>query len=242
MNEYNIIFSLNKSDKIVIELEEPLSCVHCCYQAFLTFYCGNKKYVFPSESIRYMIQCLIPLLEKALKKELGVDKSISNLGYSENECYQNKPNLIYHGKRWIGINNLLWSGKGFSTWLYNDDNGTIILEITPVYTYPTNDPDEQEHYVPYDQWIKGYKTCFVAKIPPAVAEKWLEQAQFILHSIEATMAREKKMYENNQGKDLTTKWYEILEKEYTIVDPHGVDANKVPTEFFTDEWWKKRGL
>lgn len=41
---------------------------------------------------------------------------------------------------------------------------------------------------------------------------------------------------------LNDKWWEILEKEYGIEDPRDSESNKVPPEFWTDEWWKKRGL
>jgi hypothetical protein len=42
--------------------------------------------------------------------------------------------------------------------------------------------------------------------------------------------------------DLSDKWYEVLEEDYGITDPQGEERNKVPAEFHTDEWWKKRGL
>jgi hypothetical protein len=43
-------------------------------------------------------------------------------------------------------------------------------------------------------------------------------------------------------KSLEEKWGEILENEYGITDPMFDDKNKVPPDFWTDEWWKKRGL
>ncbi|MDR3550584.1 MAG: hypothetical protein P4L31_04165 [Candidatus Babeliales bacterium] len=44
-------------------------------------------------------------------------------------------------------------------------------------------------------------------------------------------------------KDLTEKWWDILEKEYGIDDPYDDKQKKlIPEEFKTDEWWKKRGL
>lgn len=45
-------------------------------------------------------------------------------------------------------------------------------------------------------------------------------------------------------KKLNSKWDEILEKEYGITDPffNEKDKAKMPKEFWTDEWWKKRGL
>ena len=43
-------------------------------------------------------------------------------------------------------------------------------------------------------------------------------------------------------KQLSDEWFDILEKEYGIVDPSDKEREKVPAEFQTDEWWKKRGL
>lgn len=39
-----------------------------------------------------------------------------------------------------------------------------------------------------------------------------------------------------------SEWYDILEKEYGLESPDEEDKKKVPKEFKTDEWWKKRGL
>ncbi len=43
-------------------------------------------------------------------------------------------------------------------------------------------------------------------------------------------------------KELFDEWYDILEKEYGIEDPIHTDRKKVPAEFWSDKWWKKRGL
>ncbi len=44
------------------------------------------------------------------------------------------------------------------------------------------------------------------------------------------------------AKDLDGVWSKILREEYVITDPNFDDKDKVPEEFYTDEWWKKRGL
>ena len=44
------------------------------------------------------------------------------------------------------------------------------------------------------------------------------------------------------AKELSDEWLYVLEQEYGIKDPQGNDRKKVPPEFKTDEWWKKRGL
>jgi len=48
------------------------------------------------------------------------------------------------------------------------------------------------------------------------------------------------------GKKLPTsvrdEWFDILEQEYGLESPCEEDKKKVPKEFLSDEWWKKRGL
>lgn len=42
---------------------------------------------------------------------------------------------------------------------------------------------------------------------------------------------------------LSDMWFDILEKEYGLDDPSWPEQKeRVPAEFNTDEWWKKRGL
>lgn len=44
-------------------------------------------------------------------------------------------------------------------------------------------------------------------------------------------------------KPLRDEWFDILEKEYGLDNPNALDQrDRVPKEFWTDEWWKKRGL
>lgn len=43
-------------------------------------------------------------------------------------------------------------------------------------------------------------------------------------------------------KELTDVWADILEKEYNITLLYDEDKDRVPAEFMTDTWWKKRGL
>jgi hypothetical protein len=42
--------------------------------------------------------------------------------------------------------------------------------------------------------------------------------------------------------DLDNEWMKVLREEYNIKDPIFDDADKVPAEFRTDEWWRKRNL
>lgn len=42
--------------------------------------------------------------------------------------------------------------------------------------------------------------------------------------------------------DLSNIKFKILQEEYGIEDPYNDDRDKLPPEFETDEWWRKRGL
>jgi hypothetical protein len=44
-------------------------------------------------------------------------------------------------------------------------------------------------------------------------------------------------------KCLKDEWFDILEKEYELDNPAWdlEQKEKIPAEFKTDEWWKKRG-
>lgn len=40
---------------------------------------------------------------------------------------------------------------------------------------------------------------------------------------------------------LRSQWFDIIHDEYLIENPMD-DKRRIPKEFRTDEWWKKRGL
>jgi hypothetical protein len=247
MNKNNIIFLLNDSEKIVIDLEEPLEIVHCCYQTTISLYFENKEYHLKNETVRYRLERFAALLKKCLNNKLKLHKSIKkDIGYVANEELQEKPGIVYKTTNaiasWVGEDYSLWSGDGFCTWFFNDKNGNVVFEITPHYQYHFCEPEEIPNFISYDTWAEEYKPYLIRCIPRDIAQHWLDQARSILNTIEETMARERRMFVNDEGKDIYSEWCDILEKEYGLTDPRGKDANEVPAEFQTDEWWKKRGL
>lgn len=45
------------------------------------------------------------------------------------------------------------------------------------------------------------------------------------------------------AKSLRDEWFDILEDEYGLDMPKTTEQmEKIPADFLTDEWWKKRGL
>lgn len=194
MNDFNIVFKINNAEDIIIELNEALENVHCCYNAD-TFYINNLyKTSIASDFIRYSLEILKGLLAKALKNKLKLHRSITNdIGYLYNEELQDKPGLFYktskEGRKfWVGESYSLWNSS-LDSWIYNDERGNIIFEITPKYPWNYVEPKENEHYIPYEEWIKSYKPFLIRKIPIEVARQWLDQATSVLNKIEENMAR-----------------------------------------------------
>lgn len=44
------------------------------------------------------------------------------------------------------------------------------------------------------------------------------------------------------SKNLSNEWFDIIRKEYDLEPWRPDEYDKIPPEFLTDEWWKKRGL
>jgi len=200
MNE--IIFILDDTTKIVMQLECPIDGIDCCFQEYVNIFLGSRKYLLALDSIRYLMLEFNDLLTKALKIKLKLHKSITkDIGYLWNEKLQGKPGLIYmkleDRNYWVGLNNLLWSTRDtmnpqLDTWIYNDHVENIILEITPAYPWHFSDLEEAEkdiNYLPYEEWIKSYKPLLATTIPKDVAHTWLEQSNNILKIIDENVKR-----------------------------------------------------
>ena len=102
--------------------------------------------------------------------------------------YKNKPGFVYdkleRRDHWVGYRSLLWSHE-VATWLYNDENGSIILEITPIFPGDFYDEDKTS----YNQWIQNYKPYLLRKLSKEVAQQWLDQADCLLKKIEENIKK-----------------------------------------------------
>jgi len=198
MNKHELIFKLNDSEKIIIQATDPVDDLHCCYRAPIVFFENTTEYTILDDTISLAMRDFSRLLQKALHNKLKLHQSITkDLGYLSNEDTQEKPGLFYKKvegyDRWIGMDYFLWGLGGdnaLSAWLYNDEKGSIIFEITPDYPWMFDDSKKNPGYMSYKKWIKTYKPCVVRKISQDVAEKWLEQAEYILKKMNENMARD----------------------------------------------------
>lgn len=65
----------------------------------------------------------------------------------------------------------------FISWMYNDENGNIIFEITPF--YPWHDARKKSHpdFITYKKFMKNYKSILKTMIPKENLQQWIIQAQ-----------------------------------------------------------------
>jgi hypothetical protein len=193
------IFSLNNTEKIIIrsQLEDV---IHCCYEASI-FLCQDTEEILLSiDSVRMNMGWFSEALNKALSNNLQLHASITqDIGFLFNrDRNEEKPDLAYEKIErvnfWVGDKYKLWSYR-VATWLYNDQAGNIILEITPIYPKTFRDPAKDLDIDDYEAWMKTYEPMLIRTISVDTARTWLAQANDILKQIEENI---KMLQEKNQ--------------------------------------------
>lgn len=190
MKMHEITFKLDHTEKIVVPLQEDITALHCCYDLPIFFLHGNNECMLSNDSIHDAMYSFSRLLDKALAKKLSLPLAITeDIGYIINEQMNNDNSQTYPEitDYW------LWSIAGvfktkMNSWIYNDHDGAIILEITPSYPWNFENAEKNADFVPYEEWIKKYKPYAIRKIPASVARGWLDQANNILEQIEKNIA------------------------------------------------------
>jgi len=85
----------------------------------------------------------------------GTHIPTTDLGIAWNNCRATTRNFKE-------IINFYFIGQDVNCWLYNDQDGNIVFEITPIYQYSKHKTNDFSKTKKYQSWIKEYKT--IAKI------------------------------------------------------------------------------
>ena len=175
----------------------------------IDYCCGGVKAYFINEkeerlcigqeSAGLFFEALITPLKKSVNNKLQLHESLTqNLGVLWNEKFQGKsgffmvPTLSGKGKYWIGLDYEIWEvsdgiNQYVTTWLYNDHEGNIILEVTKFYKWSIREPElEDPSFETYEEFMKDYKPLIHRIIPHDVAVQWLGQAMKIHRSFFST--------------------------------------------------------
>lgn len=189
-----IILMLNKTEYIELKLPNSVP-IHLCDNVEISFY-GDIKLPLSNDCITDSIALLQSLLSKAIDNTLTIpEKSLGNLGHAWNEELHAKdqpdfkPPKKYH--LWSGLNYHLWSTPGNAdivtdTWLYNDRNANIILEITPTYKWHFSDLEQPENapgFISYAEFMKNYQSYALRIVPHKTALHWLHQINKLFNTI-----------------------------------------------------------
>lgn len=178
----------NKDEKLIIytttdgiETTGELTWIKIFYES------DNVSELLYWEFFRYLNVFSEQLL-KCIQGNLILHESIiKNIGFYENQYRKKRyrKNLIYKtgedgDKYWIGSRYSLFSAYGMvnqESWLYNDQDGNIVFEFTPVYPWFYSDPEPGETFIKYSEWMKNYKPYLKRVIPKEIAQRWLKQLE-----------------------------------------------------------------
>ena len=181
----NILFRINNKQyiKIIVACPDQIFS-HRFDPVTILFYSDKKKYILSEhDHLGPEIETLNWFFKAIINDDLELPKEIvEDLGYLYNE-------EIYHKSiRPEGINKkgihyyLMLDGNKNTTWLYTKNN-LIFLQITPSYLWHYSDPEEHEKFIPYDEFIKNYKSCLTVEIKKETMAEWATQSDEIIKSI-----------------------------------------------------------
>ena len=191
-----IILILGDNELIIIDYQKPLNEITCHDESSIIFKKNNAEIILTHDFLYHNLCELAFLLEKALRNQLTMHKSITqDLGFLFNqysayicgEKLKEPTHLILisenNNKYWPGNDYNLWA-KNFVSWIYNKPDGSIVFEITPFYPFMYCEPKEEPHYIPYKEWIKTYKPYFITTLSKEKASMLLKQTKDIIKIIE----------------------------------------------------------
>jgi hypothetical protein len=117
----------------------------------------------------------IPKLIAGIKT---LDKSITHdVGFEWNQYFADKRGPTEADKYFWTSNSHKHIRPYYSSWLYNDQDGNIIFEITPDYPWFYETKKTCPDKISYKEWIKNYKPTIKTIIPKENLQHWVEQAQ-----------------------------------------------------------------
>lgn len=192
-----IKLKLSNSEYVKIIASENINWaeIDFCCSNIIAYFMDNKNehFAIGRETAGDFFIPLIGNFKKTINNKLKLHESIiQNLGFMENEYCHDLPHekikffmvpmITGQGTYWIGSNYGVWnfSDKNvnpyINTWLYNDSEGNIIFEVTPLYKWSFLPDDLQDpNFVTYEEFMKDYKPLIHRVIPKKVAIKWLKQ-------------------------------------------------------------------
>ncbi|MBP9765345.1 hypothetical protein KBD08_03335 [Candidatus Babeliales bacterium] len=176
-------FYISDTEWIAIQTRDlPLNFVYSCYDLDIVFHTANNQFIFGASDAGSFCSTIQYTIPKLLNSQLILPSRLqNNLGISNNNyCMaltEDYTCLDYH---FFG-NSHIQQKPYFDSFLYNDEQGNIIFEITP--QYPWNDKNEEDinhpDFISYSQFLKNYHPTIIRTIDPKYLHQWIEQTHIL---------------------------------------------------------------
>ena len=195
-----LILKLSEFERIKIISDKDLDFenISLLCNKLKVYFCDKIDVLIGKETADEIFEPFITCLKKSIEGKLRLHESLTqNLGIMQNEYYQNKPGFFQvptpnsSSTYWVGFNYDLFSSFGdgitpVTTWLYNDKDNNIILEVTKDYRWhfmQLEDAPEKSEFIAYEDFMKDYKPLIHRTIPRDIAVKWLKDVMKIHKSL-----------------------------------------------------------
>jgi hypothetical protein len=192
-----ITFQISESQDIKVVIDEQSKTNTYGYQAEglhifdeveVKYIHNDKTIVLARDIVRYVVETFCNSLEMVLKRELLLERSlvVGKVGYffskekyitaDESDELEKKDDIF--SQYWV------WSSPdNIQTWLYNVDS-KIYLEISQTYSWLFSDPEEDELYVSFEEYVNDYKPIAIIELEESLIRTWIDQCHNILHTME----------------------------------------------------------
>ena len=182
-------FNFDGTKKEALVINEPIDSIVLFDLINISFY-GKNNYPLGQDCFNYLIRRIKAFFKRALENKLKLHLSLSDKAESSLLGYQwckylkknDRKDLVCgkesEGVGWVGYRHALFeSSSEFrpSTWLYNDEHGNIIFELTPVYPWFDSKPESGETFIKYSEWMKNYQPILTRTISKETAQQWIKQ-------------------------------------------------------------------
>lgn len=117
-------------------------------------------------------------IQNLINDKQRIDKSISfDLGFECNQFFSGRQKDNLFMKYYFLGNDHKKIRPYYNSWMYNDEDGNIIFEITPFYPYLYETKKTHSDFITYKQFMKDYKPTLKTIIPKENLKKWVVQAK-----------------------------------------------------------------
>jgi hypothetical protein len=118
-------------------------------------------------------------IEDLIDNKKKLDKSVtSDPGFEWNQFYEGliKDTDVLEKYHFVG-NSHKQIRPYYNSWFYNDEDGNIIFEITPFYSFHYETKKSHPDFITYKKFMKDYKVTVRIVIPKERLIQWNNQAK-----------------------------------------------------------------